>query len=245
MSRDLSTHINKKYTPFKAFLIHKTEDREDVYIESYDINEKGKPVNAHPLTIQECTDLALCLQSGELANNFLTPKGLLPKNILKINNHAHKSYVMWYTESQNVQLNFTELLEIPNGRANVPSLLWKASKNYLSVYALNLSPKESPVLSTPLYQAPFFNIYDQSEIRDGNVCMGNVDLDFVKTSSLEEFIEGWESAFWNSRFSHMNRSVSPIKSNIVEFWKNHVNVNASFPLSELKTENITIKTLID
>ena len=74
---------------------------------------------------------------------------------------------------------FVSGLDIPNGKAYVPPMLWYASKYSLAVFALatDRRPKEN----TPLYYAPFLNIYE-----DGKVCMGTVSID-IKNSAISPF----------------------------------------------------------
>jgi hypothetical protein len=47
------THVlNEIYVPQKALLVHRSLSGEDkVFVEAYDINENGNPINAHPLSV--------------------------------------------------------------------------------------------------------------------------------------------------------------------------------------------------
>src|SRR5699024_4715242 len=130
-----------------------------------------------------------------------------PTNILHIN-PSEKGTVLWYTKAQQRQLYFVNGLGIPNGKAQVPPMLWFAGKNSLAAYAL--ATDRRPTAKTPLHYAPFFNIYE-----DGKVCMGTVNIDIKNSASLEEFIQAWESYFFNSYFSHLLGRYSPIKGNCV------------------------------
>ena len=58
-------------------------------------------------------------------------KGILPTNILRINQNAGKGTVLWYTKTQQRKLYFVDSLGIPNGMAQVPPMLWLASKTVL------------------------------------------------------------------------------------------------------------------
>lgn len=226
------------YLPVKALLFYERNNGEggDMFVESYDINEQGQPVNAHPLDIQESAALAECLDCNEeLHRNFLTPKGLLPGNVLHI--QVVTGSVIWHTKEQEVHLSFTDSLTIPSGKAKIPALLWKADREQLYVYALIGHRKIT--VKTPLYHAPFFNIH-----ANGLVCMGTVAVSIDRNCCLEEFISRWQEYFFNSYFSHLIEGHVPTKGNIVQLWQGQVNTGREFPYDELKRHSGTIQHLL-
>lgn len=189
------------------------------------------------MTVREATVLAKSLETDKEKNKaFLKPKGILPTNILHIN-PSEKGTVLWYTKAQQKQLYFVNDLGIPNGTAQVPPMLWLASKSSLTVFAL--SSDRRPTEKTPLHYAPFFNIYE-----DGKVCMGTVNLDIKNSASVEEFIQAWESYFFNSYFSHLLGRNRPIKGNCVAVWKDLMGKDKPFPKEVLKKNNKTLKNLL-
>jgi PRTRC genetic system protein B len=209
----------------------------DIYVEHFDMDSNGTPINAHPLTVKEANILAKALQTDkEKSKAFLKPKGILPTNILHIN-PSEKGTVLWYTKAQQRQLYFVSGLGIPNGIVQVPPMLWFANKNNLAVFAL--ATDRRPTEKTPLHYAPFFNIYE-----DGKVCMGTVNIDIKNSASVEEFIQAWESYFFNSYFSHLLGSHSPIKGNCVKVWKDLIGTDKTFPKEVLKKNNKTLKNLL-
>ncbi|MCH5688401.1 ThiF family adenylyltransferase [Niabella sp. W65] len=178
------------------------------------------------MTVREANILSKCLQTDEDKNTaFLKPKGILPTNILHIN-PSDNGTVLWHTKAKKQQLYFVDDLGIPNGTAQVPAMLWLASKSSLSVFAL--ANNRRPTEKTPLHYAPFFNIYEK-----GNVCMGTVSIDIKNSASVEEFIQAWEHYFFNSYFSHSLCS-NLTKRNIVSLWKDLVNTDKPFPTEALK-----------
>jgi PRTRC genetic system protein B len=206
-------------------------------VEHFDMDSNGTPINAHPLTVKEANILAKALQTDkEKSKAFLKPKGILPTNILHIN-PSEKGTVLWYTKAQQRQLYFVSGLGIPNGIVQVPPMLWFANKNNLAVFAL--ATDRRPTEKTPLHYAPFFNIYE-----DGKVCMGTVNIDIKNSASVEEFIQAWESYFFNSYFSHLLGSHSPIKGNCVKVWKDLIGTDKTFPKEVLKKNNKTLKNLL-
>ena len=73
------------YLPEKALIIYRSLKPEaaQVYVEAYDMDTNGCPINAHPFDAQESALLAHALdRSEELKRDFLTPKGLLPEKVL-------------------------------------------------------------------------------------------------------------------------------------------------------------------
>ena len=235
---DITENFGTLYHPKSALVFYQTKGTNtDMYVEHFDMDKNGNPVNAHPLTVNEAKVLAKALHTDkEKDKAFLKPKGILPTNILHIN-PSEKGTVLWYTKAQEQQLYFVNGLGIPNGKASVPSMLWYASKNSLAVFALTTDRR--PTENTPLYFAPFFNIYE-----DGKVCMGTVSIDIKNSASVEEFTDAWEDYFFNSYFSHLLGEHNPIKGNCVSLWKNLIETGEAFPKDVLKKNNKTLKNLL-
>ena len=235
---DITENFGTLYHPKSALVFYETKCiNTDMYVEHFDMDKNGNPINAHPLTVKEANLLAKSLQADEEKNKaFLKPKGILPTHILHIN-PSEKGTVLWYTKSQQRQLYFVNGLSIPNGKAQVPSMLWFANKNSLSVFAL--ASDRRPTEKTLLHYAPFFNVYE-----NGNVCMGTVNIDIQNSASVEEFMQAWESYFFNSYFSHLLGNYNPIKGNCVTMWKDLIGTDNPFPKEVLKPNNKTHKNLL-
>lgn len=230
--------FNEVYRPVKSIVIYQSEmDTDKVYVEAFDMNGKGCPINAHPLTVQETIALAECFNSSaELSNDYLRPEGLIPEKVLSIN-PTKIGHVIWYTERMEADLLFIEDLGIESGKAEVPAMIWKADKGSLTIYALAANAK--PNAETPLYNAPFFNIH-----HNGSVCMGTVDVDTEAANCLEDFIGKWESYFWNSYFSHLIGEQSPVRGNIVQLWQKMVNTGTKFPMEVLIKNGKQLKDVL-
>lgn len=227
MMNDITENFGKLYHPKSALVFYQTKGmNSENYVEYFDMDKNGTPINAHPLTVREANQLAKALRiAKEQKEPCLKSDGIMSNTILHIDPTQNK--VIWFTKAMQREMYFTENLGIPNGKANVPPMLWIANKNSLSVFALrsNGRPKEN----TKLYNAPFFNVYE-----NGNVCMGTVDIHIKKTSLLEEFTTTWESYFFNSYFSHLMQGYNPIKGNCVTLWENLLNTDKLFPKEVLK-----------
>ncbi|MBA4153690.1 PRTRC system protein B [Flavobacterium sp.] len=235
---DITDHFGTLYHPKSALVFYEAKGTETyMYVEHFDMDSNGTPINAHPLTVKEANVLAKALQTDEEKNQaFLKPKGILPTNILHFNPNVEKGTVLWYTKAQKRQLYFVDSLGIPNGIAQVPPMLWLANKSSLTVFAL--ANDRRPTEKTPLHYAPFFNIYEK-----GNVCMGTVGIDIKNSASVEEFIQAWEHYFFNSYFSH-SLCENLTKTNIVNLWKDLVGTDKPFPKEALKKNNKTLKNLL-
>ncbi len=235
---NIANQFEQVFLPQKALLVYQNlAEEKETYVEAYDIDDNGSPVNAHPLSLQESIALAQSLAaSKELKHNYLQCKSLIPGKLL-YTEIGFKGYAIWYSPAQKVNLYFKEALNIPCGKTSVPAMIWKADKYHLSIYALKGNTK--PLLDAPLYNAPFFNIY-----QGGRVCMGTVDTDFADSCFLEEFMRQWEQRFFNSYFSHSISGHVAVKGNIVELWQGLVNSSKKFPESTLIKTNLTLKDLI-
>lgn len=229
--------MNDYYRPQHALVWYKNEVQENYYVEKYDLDDYGNPVNAHPLSINEASILAQTLDmEREQEAGFLKPAGLLPENLLYLNPSPAHPMVIWHTPPERRPLFFVSDLGISSGRAFLPPLLWMATKEQLRLFALKTDQK--PTLSTSLCHAPFFNMYT-----DGAVCMGTVHIEWQQ-QSLEGFMEGWETYFFNSYFSHLIDGHNPVKGNAVQFWKTLIVSGKSFPVEMLIKTRFTLKKLI-
>lgn len=226
------------YLPKMAIIIYYNSfQNNDYYVESYDMDENGSPINAHPLSASEASALAKALDaSKELQKSFLKPNGLLPENLLYLD-PSNRGCAIWYTPPQQQDLFFAGDLGINSGKAHIPALLWKASKTELFLYALTGAPK--PKEKTSLYHAPFFNLH-----QDGKVCMGTVEIEITEKTSLEAFMENWQHYFFNSYFSHLIDEHNPVKGNIVQLWQQQVTTGKPFPCNQMKKNKLTLKDLI-
>jgi PRTRC genetic system protein B len=238
--KNITQDFGTLYHPTTALVFYQNDERnKDTYVEYFDMDKNGNPINAHPLTEREAKELikALTINTQKEKNqDFLKPKGILPTHILHINPSENGS-VLWFTKSMKRQLFFTENLGISNGIAEVPAMLWLANKRSLKIFAL--ANIRRPTEKTELFYAPFFNVYE-----NGNVCMGTVDVNIQNSNSLEEFTEKWENYFFNSYFSHLMNEYNPINGNCVNLWKSLINTEKQFPKEILKKANRTLKNLL-
>lgn len=240
---NISNQFSDLYEPHKALLIYhckpngETVDNSPVYVECYDISKQGKPINAHPLSQKETIALAELLQSSkELQNGFLRSKGLLPNNVLYVN-PDNAGYAVWFTPPQQRDLFFVQNLGIKSGKAYVPAMVWKASRDSLTVFAIK--GKAKPIAKTQLCHAPYFNIHG-----GGVVCMGNVNIQIDRQTCLETFMLQWERYFFGSYFSHTIAGGSKLKLNIVQLWQKQTETGCKFPDEVLEPNGLILSQII-
>lgn len=80
---DTSKDFGTLYEPKSALVFYQTQDENsnNTYVEHFDMDSNGTPINAHPLTVKEANLLAKSLQTDEERNKaFLKPQGVLPTN---------------------------------------------------------------------------------------------------------------------------------------------------------------------
>ncbi len=231
--------VRKEYLPAKALIVYINQsEKENSYVESFDFDKLGRMINAHPLSEQEAEKLGkIMLANMERQGRCFDAKGILPTNLLFLRS-GNDGCAVWHTPAQHRTLLFVEGLDLQNGMYPVPALVWKATRETLSVFAIKVSDK--PTLITELFEAPYFNIYGS-----GNVCMGTVDIDIDDYGGLEIFMKQWEEYFFNSRFSHLLADRSPVKSNIIQLYKSLHNSKKGFPSTELKKHSKSLKTLFN
>ncbi|MCX2681005.1 PRTRC system protein B [Galbibacter sp. EGI 63066] len=236
--KNITGSLGTLYHPKSALVFYQSNKREnDTYVEHFDMDKNGNPVNAHPLSVREAQRLSKVLDTQEESRRaFLKPGGLLPLQVLHLDPSENGS-VLWYTKPTKKNLYFIDGLGIPGGKANIPSLLWFATKQHLKLFAL--ASGRRPKANTLLYHAPFFNISS-----DGNVCMGTVDINILSSASLEEFTAAWEDCFFNSYFSHLMHGHNPVRGNCVNLWKKLMETGEEFPKEVLKKNRMTVNDLI-
>lgn len=234
---NITENFGTLYHPESALVFYQTKGSSiDTYVEYFDMDKNGNPVNAHPLTVREANQLVKALNTTkEEKESCLKPKGLMGAHILCLDPQRGKA--IWFSKAQKRALYFTEGLGIPKGLASVPPMLWAAGRNSLFVFALGSNRR--PTERAKLYNAPFFNVYE-----DGNVCMGNVDVSIKKTASLEEFTKAWEDYFFNSYFSHLMQGYNPTKGNCVSLWEDLIATGRAFPMEVLKRNKQTLKDIL-
>ena len=99
--KDITQDFGTLYHPTTALVFYQTDERnKDTYVEYFDMDKGGNPINAHPLTEREAETLAKALTINtqkEKNQDFLKPNGILSTRILQINPNAENGSAIWYT----------------------------------------------------------------------------------------------------------------------------------------------------
>jgi PRTRC genetic system protein B len=131
---------------------------------------------------------------SEIVEQLAPQRGLnfLPTEVLA----ACATGIVWWRRPApaKVWFNTQDALGQKNGTTPQPGLVFAATAAGWWVWAVKGSERPTP--KTRLYQAPYYNVNG-----GGSICTGNVDLpDGLGIDS----IQGYEAAFWGSRFTHPN-----------------------------------------
>lgn len=125
--------------------------------------------------------------------NYYSFTGIIPKNVLTYK--TDEKYIVWETPAEIKNIIYKEGLPVSSGEYYIPRLIWKLVGNKLSIWAIKEDIKSE---KDKLYNAPFFNIYN-----DGSICMGSAK--FLEGSfDYAKIIKKAENGFWNSTFTHTN-----------------------------------------
>ena len=232
---DITNSFANYFDPTCALVFYQCKTGfNETYVEYFDM-ENGIPINPHPLSVNEGKRLATALQVDDENLNLLKSSGILNNNLLSFD--AKSATIVWYTKAQFRDLHFSSHLGIKSGKAHTPPMVWVADRETLKVFALSTSRK--PTINTPLYNAPYFNVY-----ADGSVCMGTVDISTAETGSIDQLMKLWENYFFNSYFSHLMSDHNPVKGNCVMLWENLIDNGKLFPTEMLVKTSQKLKDIL-
>lgn len=182
-------------------------DRGVCFASVHGIDASGKQpliLEGRAFTSEAAVRLAL-----ELSNNTMRG-GFVPPELLYLDGNA----MAWWVPPARRHIAFrSEKLGAPERGEVVPhpGLVFCAEHGRRwGVWAVKGS--ERPHEGTPLYQAPYFNVY-----ADGGICTGNVHLPDGTTA---ERIKAWNDAFFGSFFTHPNvqGKLVAYKGGTFKFW---------------------------
>lgn len=175
----------------KAILIYADSKSQPAYATVHDVqvdeNGKSTVLAGVAATVQSVAEIARLLIRQIKIGDFL------PGNILSV---GIDSLVWWVPPARKRVFFNSEKLggecsaEIPH-----PGLIFRVSgESAWSVFAVK--GKDRPPPGTPLFLAPYFNVW-----ADGKICIGNV---ITPSGSAADTISVWEKAFFDSYFTHPN-----------------------------------------
>ena len=118
-----------------------------------------------------------------------------------------------------------------------PGLVFAVSSKVWGVWAVKGETRPTP--ATPLFQAPYFNVYG-----NGAICQGNVE---VPKGTTAEKIGAWNAAFFRSYFSHPNVQTKLVKyrGGAYRLWRDLLDgKHKRFPERALVSVNTTLGALL-
>lgn len=223
----------------KAILLYETKEggrHETSYATIHDVANVG--TKARPdfqiLPGAPVSSDSLLRTLGTLAERYVLNAEFLPENVLSFS----PMHLMWWSPAANRRVFFRNQ-ELGNRSEVVPHppLLNMVIGGAWYVFALKEDKR--PTLDTPLFHAPYFNIYD-----DGRICVGTAQIPDQLTTSM---IAQWEAAFFDSAFTHMNGQVKKATHPRGEYalWKELLDgVYTTFPLEYLAPMQASIASAL-
>lgn len=147
-------------------------------------------------------------------------------------------YLVWWVPPMKRQVWFNAEAPIGarTGEVPLPGLVFMVNLDTnrgWHVYAVKGSDR--PTANTPLFKAPFFNVWE-----GGAVCVGNVATP-TKQAAMQP--EAWGDAFFRSYFTHPNihKDLVNYRPGIYQFWNRLLDGKwESFPDDRLVSANTTV-----
>jgi PRTRC genetic system protein B len=224
----------------KAILLYETR-RDDyssqtAYASLHDVMNTGTKANPNVQIMAgtPITQEALLALMGSLGERYILNTELLPESVLSFS----PLHLVWWMPACKKRV-FFDNKELGKRSAIVPhpALLFVVVGREWLIFAMKGNNR--PTKNTPLFHAPYFNVYD-----NGNICAGTAEIpDRLSTSAIPT----WENAFFESAFTHVNgeiRKVSHPKGEYA-FWKEMLdNKYEKFPVKFLVDSNQTLHSVM-
>jgi PRTRC genetic system protein B len=184
--------FEKSFEPSLGIIVYKKDS--DFYLQAHEIGKNGDKYSwgeGKPLKKEQLQELAQSISKQNLASMELS--GLLPENILYYQPAISGNRIVWWIAPSERYIHFSSHLKIKSGKCRLPALLLAAHDRKMYVFALKGSKK--PTIKTEIFNAPFYNLYD-----NGDVCLGTTS-ETRKKNYLHEEMDRWERRFFGSRFT--------------------------------------------
>ena len=206
----MRTHVeiggSSTLQPEKAVIVYRGGSH--AYATVHDVKLPGRNGRPRLGTGKPVTTSFVRALARELGNKI--PLEVLPPQVVC----RTEDVVAWWSPAGPRPMFFREGSELGRLDARVmeqPALLWAVSGRGLYVRALRESNR--PDADTPLFHAPYWNVY-----LDGHVCLGSMRRPEHTTM---EVLREWEDGFFGSQFTHEAGGGRRIdyKGGVVGLWK--------------------------
>ena len=160
--------------------------------------------------------------------------GLIPPTLLA----SGVGYMVWWVPPAKRQLWFksAELGGERTAVVSLPGLVMATTPSQWMVFAVKGNSRPKP--ETKLYQAPFMNVWEK-----GKICTGTAR---VPDEGNRHIPEKWESAFFESYFTHPNihHPDGLVKGRAYDFWRDMLDGKyAKFPQNMLVDIKLTLQRM--
>lgn len=231
------TYSNTKLHPQKAVVIYSNKAGSEFYLESREIkNRNGKYEMMAPVALADNVLQQIAKSYMKTNSVDMHFGGIIAPHLLHGSNKPGQTVVIWYRPAMKKQLNFSASLRIKGeSLVNIPATLYVVINNKLYLFALMTD--ERPDLKTKIYNAPFFNIYD-----DGNVCLGTAPVGKQKAATFDGEAQRFERAFYMAEQNGGN-SENNCKTPLAKLWGQLIKTKAPFPSKKELIQHKQYKTL--
>lgn len=215
-----------------AVLLYRSQSNSAVYATLHDVSSeaKGPPqlLAGRPMTLAELASFA------NAAAARTAYQGFVDSHLL----YVAANTIAWWVPPARRQVWFRS--EAPIGEASAktdhPGLVFVANADEWHVFAVRGCERPNP--GSPLYRAPYFNVWES-----GQVCTGNVA---IPEQPGPEAIAAYNDAFFRSHFTHSNYRGKPAvrrKGGLTQLWVDLL-AGADFPSTCLVTRKETLAEAI-
>jgi PRTRC genetic system protein B len=212
-----------------AVLFYRTKVSSEIYATQHGARVvDGRPtlLPGVPLTLDSLAEFA------DLAARRTSYRGFVHERVVYL---APNTFAWWLPAcTRRVWFKTEDALGERSGECRHPPLVFVVHKGARLVYALRRD--ERPHGGTHLFQAPYYNVWS-----DGDICEGNADFpEYTGADSIKPF----EDAFFRSRFTHPNTDkLIHRRGGAVRLWLDLLD-GADFPLHQLIDTKRTLADVI-
>lgn len=191
-----------------AVLLYRSRDSGAVYATLHDVDCEGRSapqiLAGRPMTLPELATFASAAAGRTAYHGFISERVL----------YVGPNTVAWWVPASRRRVWFRSdaPLGTASGDTDHPGLVFVAHADHWYVFAVRGTDR--PTATTPLYRAPYFNVW-----ATGGICTGNVDLPGQPGPAA---IAAYESAFFRSHFTHSNYHGTPAvkrRGGITQLWR--------------------------
>jgi len=224
------SNTQKEYQPNNAILLYGERNGSAVFASVHDIKISKSGVSSIKAgTPVSKTGLVKMMQS-------LIPENYAPAELF--GNHVlakGSDHLVWFCKPQKRRVWFknNEIGQDVNAETYHPGLVFIISKGQWYVFAVKGNKR--PTSNTPLYVAPYLNVWS-----GGHICTGNID---TPKGQMKFSTDAWEEAFFRSYFTHPNQyekgALTKYRGGIFSLWKALMK-GRTFPIESLVQSNETL-----